>query len=111
MLYDVFDYGVWIRIPLWWNRSKQVVDFINIDPLCWYPDTNGNVMDNNFDFHLMSRSTSIGELKSKESVVWWYFDLDEVQAWQTLSEQRSNLRKKQQRLITQMDSYNDPVYV
>jgi len=103
MLSDVFDYGVWIRLYEGWNNSKKVPEFYSPSPLSRYTDPTWNVFENNFDYHIFHRKTSIWELKHKQATIWGYINLDEVITWEnqwSISDQDG----KSQRLLTKADS-------
>jgi len=110
MLSDVFDYGVWIRLYEWWNNAKKIPEFYSPSPLSRYTDPTGNVFENNFDYHLFARQTSIQELKHKHATLWGYIDLDEVITWDNQGARADQWGKKQ-RLQSQADSTDEVVYV
>ena len=102
MISDVFFYWVWIRAMTWWNKSKKVPVFSTISPLARYPDPNWNVFDENFDYHIFTRDSSLEEIKYKEMTEWWYFNIDEVSTWSQARE-RNEMSSRKQRLMWQPD--------
>ncbi len=110
MLWDVYDYGPWLRIYNWFDMISQCPTYIVPSPLSRYYDPNGNVYDNNFDYHIFSRQTSLPELNYNQALTWGYFNLDSVFTG-TYTRNSENQDGKRERLQTITEVNQETVYV
>lgn len=78
MLWDIFDYWVWLRVYNGYNKELWSPIFITPSPMSWYPDPAGNAIDNNYDYHMFYYETSKADLEYMNKVGMWFFNLDKV---------------------------------
>jgi len=81
-LRNLWFYWSAVRIPQGWNEIKQTLEYIEVNPLNWYPDPDWNVIDNNFEYHFFPRVASGQSLISANanSKTWCIFEnLDKLQ--------------------------------
>lgn len=97
MLWDIFDYGVWLRVYNGYNKELWSPEYITPSPMSWYPDPAGNALDNDFDYHMFYTETSISDLEYMNIVTWWYINLDSVMP-NSDDQDNNDQRQKQYRL-------------
>lgn len=112
MLDHIFDYWPWIRRYDGRTDKGLTSKFKVVDPMTRYPDPQGNVIDNNFEYHLFSERIVIGDIEQEkdedgENV---YFNIDKICKGTWFTEQKKRA-KKQARLIFSDAFYNESYYV
>lgn len=87
-----FRYGVWLRVITWYDSNREINTFQIIDPRCWRPDPNWDVVLNNFRWHGFCSEAPIYELESNDD----YFNLEILNKTQTRSEYYTNMQADQE---------------
>lgn len=78
-LSNLFNFGVGLRVKIGRDNKTMCPIYENADPMAWLPDPNGDVINNNFSYHMFQMVNTINGLKSiNASSPNTYFNLDKV---------------------------------
>jgi len=81
-LRNLWFYGAAVRVKTQWNREKKVIDYMNINPRNRKPDKNGDVIEDNFEYHFFDvKQTWYEFLTANSTALAWdiFFNLDDIQ--------------------------------
>lgn len=89
-------YGVGIRMKNGYNPIKKTLDYVNVNPMGWYCDPTGSVLENSFRYHGFTSITTKDQLKYANAYNnAEYFDIDEMEEWTVTDETYQESRKTQ----------------
>lgn len=105
-LWNVGFYGSSVRAKVGYNKNKKIMEYLNISPLYWKPDPNGNPLDDNYKFHFFDMTSTLSELMSVNKVNKdTYFNLDLIQ--EDPDDREGHNEKKTKRLLQDQQLYRD----
>jgi len=80
-LWNLWFYGANVRIRTQWNKRNKVIEYINVNPRNWKPDRNGDVLEDNFEYHFFDvKQTWYQFMDINKSALAWdvFFNLDKI---------------------------------
>ena len=99
-------YGCGIEIYKWYDNVKDIPMYDVVNPETWLPDPNGNVLDDNFEYHMFILKTTMFRYETvNRSNPWTYFNLDQITTWSFREYEYQDYTKKITRLLSTYEDY------
>lgn len=108
-LRHALQFGTGIRVRVGMDKVKKIPIYEQIHPDTWVPDRHGNVIDDNFEFHIFERQSSQYTMDvQNQSAVNKYFNIDKLNEWCFMYNSDVYFDKKEWRLL-QWDEYYEAI--
>jgi hypothetical protein len=105
-LWHALLFGVGLRARTTYNKQYQCPEYMQIHPDSWIPDVNGNIFDNNFEYHIFETYTTYYDLDCIEANGKnIYFDIDKLTRSSFIGDDAREIHKKNQRLLNPLNDY------